>query len=112
MPQFVALQLHADVKLVQTDYCLFGVPWRKRTKFLYCHVDLGDIACKCASRQGRCDRTGLPHIQLAGAQDGVMRTKLAEPYPPKLCRKLARAFSAAICCQSCQAMQRLAGSRC
>ena len=108
MPQFVALQRHGQVKLVQTDYCLFGVPWRKRTTFLYCHVDLDDIAGTCSSKGGICDRTGKAHIQLAGAQNGVLRTKLAEPYPPRLCRRLAQAFSSAVCCRACAPMRRLA----
>ena len=99
MPQVVALQRSSVVFVISVDYCLYGMPWRKRTKLLFANVDLHSLATRCSSKRGCCDRTGEQHVQLAGAQDGVLRTKLAEPYPARLCRGLARAFSAAMRCR-------------
>ena len=97
MLQMLALGRREDVTVVETDYCMFGVPWRKRTKFMYAYVDLSRIARKCSSRRGFCDRTGHRHVQLQGAKDGQLLTKLAEPYLANLCKLLASSFSSALC---------------
>lgn len=110
MPQMLSLLRREDVSLVQTDYCQFSVPWRKRTKFMYAHVDLACVERTCHSKKGICSRTGQRHVQLMGSQGGVMRTKLAEPYPAQLCRLLAQSFSSAVCSGKHAALRRLAGS--
>ena len=109
MPQMLALNRREDVTIVETDYCMFGVPWRKRTKFMYAYVDLSCIARKCSSRKGVCDRTGHRHVQLQGtASCGKLLTKLAEPYPAKLCKLLASSFSAALCSGVVRRLRKLA----
>ena len=74
------------------EYCRFGMPWRKSTRFeayLVC-LDALDMR-RCTGRV--CVRTGLPHLQLCGTNEqGLFRTKVAEAYPHSLCRILAQAF--------------------
>ena len=45
----------------------------------------------CTGRHGLCSRTGKHHIVLTGTDrnTGKLWTRIAEPYPPKLCSKLA-----------------------
>ena len=80
---------------VIVDYCMFGKPWRKSTIFAGVHLDwsgLGKFRCLGAA-PGLCRRTGFPHQQLSGVNDaGVFWTKIAEPYPTKLCYLVATAF--------------------
>jgi hypothetical protein len=83
------------VSLCQTEFCMWGKPWRKSTKFLYAHVDLSAIALhRClGSPPGICRRTGSHHICLQGKHpSGAWWTKVAEPYPSPLCKALALAF--------------------
>ena len=74
---------------------MFGKPWRKSTIFAGVHLDwdgLGNFRCLGAS-PGLCRRTGVPHQQLTVVSDaGVFWTKIAEPYPTKLCKSIATAF--------------------
>ena len=107
VPQYVSLARSEEVKCMEADYCLYGMPWRERTRFMYARFDLTPAACRCSSRKGMCDRTGKRHVQLRGAQGGKLLTKLAEPYPAPLSRLLARCFSAALCVQKTHRMRHI-----
>ena len=74
------------------EYCRFGMPWRKSTRFVAYLVCLDALdKRRCAGRV--CVRTDLPHLQLCGTNElGVFRTKVAELHPHNLCRLIARAF--------------------
>eukprot|EP00438_Fugacium_kawagutii_P007238 Skav211558 [mRNA] locus=scaffold2228:116375:121024:+ [translate_table: standard] len=69
-----------------TDYCRWGTPWRKRTSF-FTNTSLGGqkVFCVCSK----------PHVRLVGycKSKQLMWTKIAEPYPVKLCRLLAAAIA-------------------
>ena len=77
---------------VVTDYCQWGKPWRKRTRFLVGNVspeDLTKLNRVCSGRR-ICSRTGRPHQHLEGAGPGGIRwTLLAMPYPARLAHVLA-----------------------
>ena len=72
------------LSIFKTDYCVWGTPWRKRTIFLNNVSGLRDekLLCRCLSKK---------HRQLVGysAAHGKSWTKVAEPYPGKLCEALA-----------------------
>lgn len=93
LPEFQKLLAHPDVVLVQADQCLFGTRWRKRTGFLCGHIDRCDLEklqCKCASKGGRCDRTGKRHQHLIGSDGtGGSWTSRAQNYPPALAKILS-----------------------
>ena len=77
------------------DYCMCGTPWKKPTLFVAAHVNLDILASlRCnSSKRGLCQRTGRPHVPLAGqTTQGRWLTQVAEPYPKPLCRILAVAF--------------------
>ena len=96
IPELVSLQNAAHTHLVETDFCQFGTRWRKRTKLLAGNMTSDDIArCSqlCCGAPGVCDRTGKGHFQLTGsARNGVPWTRIAQPYPKKLCHHLAYAL--------------------
>eukprot|EP00972_Heterocapsa_arctica_P006127 902429-Heterocapsa_arctica.AAC.1 len=55
-PAMVALRGRAGVHEVVTDYCQWGKPWRKRTRFLVGNVaedDLAKLGRFCCGR-GKC----------------------------------------------------------
>lgn len=79
-----------------TDFCQDGKPFRKRTRLLWCNVDLRHCLRHCCGRRGLCCRTGVRHQQLQGTEEGQFRTLLAQPYPPSLCQRLAIAFQHAL----------------
>jgi hypothetical protein len=92
-PGFRRLLLDERVIFVQADQCLFGSLWRKRTGFLTGNIPkdlLEKLICKCASRGGKCDRTGMRHVHLiGGAPGGGSMTSKAQNYPPSLAKLLA-----------------------
>ena len=52
---------------VNTDYCQFGKPWRKRTKIASWNTHELDFTERhCTGKQGLCSRTQEPHIVLTG----------------------------------------------
>lgn len=89
---------NSAVKHVITDYCQDGMPWRKRTRILFSHVDLSSVGLVCHGKHGKCSRTQQPHVQLSGREKGQgrFRTLIAQPYPGKLCRRVSIAFQHAI----------------
>ena len=81
-----------NVVSIDTDYCGFGMPWRKRTKLLCVHVTLAHtLGRRCLGRGSRCSFTGRRHVQLRGGD----RTKQAQAYPTSLCRVAARTLGRA-----------------
>ena len=91
---------------VNTDFCQWGAPWRKRTSFLAARLDLSPIVKLCKRTQGCCSRSGRPHQVLEGrAPDGRFWTAIAEAYPSTLCSRLALLFDDAIVCRKASAMQ-------
>ena len=70
------------------DYCMDGMPWRKRTGTVAVNCDLAPCSRKCRGR-GICDNSGKQHEQLLGNTGGVARTLVAEPYPKVWCRRIA-----------------------
>ena len=88
------------VQTVQCDFCMFSGCFRKRTTFAFWKIDLAVLAtfvCRGAPR-GICARTKLPHQQLAGlASNGQFWTKVAEPYPRKMCNLIARCYCDVSC---------------
>eukprot|EP00438_Fugacium_kawagutii_P001255 Skav223451 [mRNA] locus=scaffold350:925896:940241:- [translate_table: standard] len=83
-PDFVALQLQHGLQFFLTDYCRWGTPWRKRTKFSGGFSAAGlRLLCNCNQK----------HVKLRGysKQHRTSWTKVAEPYPARLCRFLAMA---------------------
>lgn len=76
---------HPDVGDLKVDYCMFGCPWQKRTRFrTSLHLRHQKLFCSC----------GLPHLRLRGRckEKGVNFTRLAEPYPRPLCSGIAYAI--------------------
>ncbi len=73
----VAWDLYPRVRL---DYCQYGKPWRKRTRIVSCGLDLSPLGRRC---QG-----GHKHFILCGGA-GIPYTRLAEPYPARLCKEWA-----------------------
>ena len=93
-PRFSRLWLCPPVKSFAICVCL--VPLRKKpTGFLSCNLDLSGLdsfVCK-ACPPGVCARTGKRHQTLSGVNsDGKFWTKVAEPYPMRLCKIIGLAY--------------------
>ena len=92
LPRLRWLRRLHHVQAVTTDFCQYGVPWRKRTLLLCSRIDEQDLVrCQrlCTGPPGFC-ATGLRHVQLTGSnKQGVPFTRIAQPYPAKLCHHLA-----------------------
>lgn len=81
--------------IAEVTFCAFGMPWKKPTRFYGVHTNLDQLMlhyCPGAKR-GCCLLTGKLHVTLCGQTNGVWRTKLAEPYPIKLGKLVAKAFN-------------------
>ena len=85
------------VEVVVTDYCMWGMPWRKRTRFVVGWGDPADVEKlrRFCHGRGTCSRTNKAHVELSGRnQQGVRMTLLAMAYPPVLCHALAAVLTA------------------
>ena len=90
----------SGVSVATTEYCMWGMRWRKSTSFVSCGLDLTKVAAhRCqGAKRGLCARTQLPHLVLKGVDaDGIFFTKKAEPYPTALCNEIARSFQDSRC---------------
>ncbi len=82
-----------DSRRVTMDYCSFGTKFRKRTCFaVWGSRALDSLNCnRCHLVGGKCSFSGKAHFTLQGtAPGGTAWTKIAEPYPKAMCRKIAR----------------------
>jgi len=84
------------VEVCVTDYCAWGTPWRKRTRFLFTHLSCNSLGKTCCGR-GVCSFSGKRHVEIIGNHPcGVKYSKLSEPYPPRLCAAFVRCFANAV----------------
>ena len=86
----IAFAAACNLDVFRVDFCRFGTPWRKRTRFLVSALpDLAGVKCFC---QARCD-----HVVLRGrAPGGLALTRMAQAYPLGLADLLAVSM-----CRSC-----------
>ena len=85
-PDWVQLAEEFALGAFLTDYCRWGTPWRKRTKFVGRFQGAGmKLLCWC----------GRPHVKLVGysVAHKCCWTKAAEAYPRSLARYLAAAIA-------------------
>lgn len=78
-----------------TEFCMFGMPWRKSTQFVTVGADFSALhQYRClGAKRGLCRHSGRPHLALAGRNaQGTWLTQVAEPYPRQLCTLLAQCF--------------------
>ena len=81
-PAWVRLIEEFSLQAFLTDYCRWGTPWRKRTKFVGVFQGAGlKLLCQCKR----------PHVKLVGysVAHKCCWTKAAEAYPRSLARYLA-----------------------
>lgn len=75
------------------DFCQYGTRWSKRTRMLLGNIDQFDslrLSTRLCSGHGFCSRTGHRHFQLTGSnRQGIPWTRIAQPYPARLCHDLA-----------------------
>ena len=96
LPQMHKLNFFFGGKDVICDFCQYGVPWLKPTEYS-CFNFLSDFELlRCSGSFKQCSRSCQPHTPLSGTCDGLFLTKLAEPYPDRLCIQIATACSQAV----------------
>ena len=84
LPLYLKLEQLPGMQRIVVDYCRFGTPWRKRTRFLVKLPSITTQKCLC--------NCTCAHTVLRGHNpNGFLYTKLAEPYPLPLASALARA---------------------
>ena len=99
-PPFVGLRAHALTTFDVTEFCGWQrLRFQKSTGFLGYGVDLSQVSAHRCHAAGRalCDHSGHLHQPLRGkTPQGTWWTKVAEPYPARLCIVLAIALDSAI----------------
>ena len=110
---FSALQL-PGVNSQDCEFCMFGKPWRKSTRFMYSHLGLATLDCyRCIHKpRGLCKRTMMPHIELSGKDPNATHqflTYSAQAYPRGLCKVLAEAFHNAAIISKLESLHKLLG---
>lgn len=76
---------------IRVDFCGFQMPWRKATGILFGFIpNFLQLAITCDPLHGRCSFTNRKHIILTGKDSsGQWMTRRAQPYPLKLCQRIA-----------------------
>ena len=109
IPKVAHLLIHDRTSMHVTDYCQDGTPWRKRTKVLTCHLDFSLVLRLCQGCRGICSRTHRAHTQLCGQVNRQFLTLIAQPYPTKLCNRIAVVFHNALMERLSRPMMKLLG---
>ena len=83
-PEWLRLSSRKDCGFFTTDFCTWGTPWRKRTRFLT-NTELKHVKLLCS-----CDPPAQ-HLRLVGYSSKHRKpwTKVAESYPARLSNALA-----------------------
>ena len=89
-PRLVSF-VERGAQFFQTDFCAFGMPWRKSTGFLvFRWNNFQKISQLCTPEHGRCSFSQRKHIILTGKDStGQWMTRRAQPYPLRMCHQLA-----------------------
>ena len=79
---------------VVTEFCMYGMPWRKSTRVVGFNIDLLPLGARRSidKPRGLCARTMQPHTVLRGLDKGVFLTRIAQPYPRLFCKVLTNCF--------------------
>ena len=94
-PPMLSLMRKPCVRMYVTHYCYWGKPFKKATSFLAVNLVLSRLenAVCHASKRGLCQFSQCPHLQLCGKDEsGQWRTRMAQPYPVKMCNAIAKCF--------------------
>eukprot|EP00959_Pyramimonas_sp_CCMP1952_P228678 4781027-Pyramimonas_sp.AAC.1 len=87
--------LERKASSVVLDYCMYGMPWRKCTRFVGTLPGLESWGRRCTGRV--CRRTGHRHQALEGKDpSGAFWTRRAEPYPTSLCNAISSSVVASL----------------
>ena len=92
-PPIAEITNRESAKISIHDACAYGARWRKRTKIMALHSFTdSSLHHTCSGRHGVCSFTSKPHIVLTGTDPSTKRlwTRIAEPYPARLCAAYAR----------------------
>ena len=96
LPEIQNLMNLPSVHVRVTDFCCHGTRWRKRTRFLIGNINEQDtmrLQQTCSGTRGFCGRTNQQHFQLTrSGPRGVPWTRIAQPYPKRLCHHLAHSL--------------------
>ena len=88
--EMLSLKRRRHCRFFQSDFCLWGMPWRKATGFLagFCNPSRAERICQ----NGTCKRNGCHHLVLAGVEpvSKMFWTHIAEAYPRSLSAALAK----------------------
>ena len=95
-PPLKLLFRKSRVRWYVTHFCAWGRPFKKPTGFLAVNLTLHHLEVgRChSSKRGICAFTNCKHVPLCGQDSqGRWLTKLAQPYPIRMCNALAKDFS-------------------
>ena len=89
LPPWHSLFSKNHLHITKFDYCRFGAPWRKRTRFA------NNLKCIC-NLSVLCTRDHT-HTVLKGCNSkGILWTKVAEPYPHAVANSVALACAVSV----------------
>ncbi len=89
--EFHSVLASGYARLVDTDLCCFGTPWRKPTKVLIWGAHVHEVVLpRCHPCNKLCSTSGKPHYQLSSTvsckelvHNCVFKTRQAQVYPAK-----------------------------
>lgn len=105
LPQLQVLSQSLHTQIVVVDFCQYQTSWRKRTRLLCGNIATEDLdrmrLRRCTGTRGYCSRTQRKHFQLSGSnKKGIPWTRVAQPYPPRLCHDISCSSGSPLCCSS------------
>ena len=94
-------------------FCMFGLPWRRATRFVGVNIDLSRLEYYCCRHltRGLCARTQRPHVQVT-REALEFHPLVSKTYPTKLCTELAHCFYNAMSARTASYLTSLLEDRC
>ena len=106
----VMLKTLRDVSggIARTTFCRFGTPWMKPTNFAFGGGIRSMAPLESSCSGGVCSYRGRRHQVLEGkGPRGLNWTRIAQPYPPKMCQALVRLYRCALMNRGINAIDKL-----
>eukprot|EP00971_Amphidinium_carterae_P350137 6491402-Amphidinium_carterae.1 len=80
------------------DFCSNGMPWRRRSAFLWFGLPLGSCFHTCWGKH-LCSYSGTHHVHPQSSSHGLFSQRGAFPYPHSFCQEVAREVKSALACK-------------
>eukprot|EP00971_Amphidinium_carterae_P078124 1545680-Amphidinium_carterae.1 len=90
-----SLLLKPGVQVSVHDFCSNGMPWRRRSAFIWFGLQLWGCFHACHGKRN-CSYSGQAHVHPTVSTHGLFSQRQAFPYPHSFCKQVAKELRSAL----------------